>query len=214
MKTQKLKNLYSELIEEMTPKYGASHGLFTLHQGKKTGQLPKQILLLGRENRGHGNFLKDSEGFKIETNDLGWLKDQYKFTKSPFWRVIGKSLRDAYNLDYTADMFEYLYWTNLYKISPKGKKANTKGSREIQKSLSIDILREEIILTKPDVVVAFTGEWIKAFKETFGVDFKQKNSEKNRFHCKIGDHEFVLLALPHPQGKTELPIIDFITDSI
>ncbi len=214
MKTQKLENLYSELIEEMLPKYGDTHGLFTLHQGKKIGQLPKQILLLGRENRGHGNFLKDSDGFKIETNDLGWLKDQYKFTKSPFWRVIGKSLRDAYSLDYTADMFENLYWTNLYKISPKGKKANTKSSREKQKPLSKKILREEIILTKPDVVVAFTGEWINAFKETFGVDFKQNNSEMNRYQCNIADHEFVLLALPHPQGKTELPIIKFITESL
>lgn len=214
MNTKKLESLYENFISEIQPIYGKSHGLFTLHKGKNSEVLDKRILFLGRENRGQGNILENSKGFKIENDDLSWLKDKYKFTKSPFWRVMGKSLRDAYELKYTAEIFEHLYWTNLYKISPVCKNENTKKARQNQLENCKMILKQEILLVKPNIVVAFTGDWINAFKDVFNEKIKQTNKSIKTYNCDIEGHQFTLLALPHPQGKTERPIINVIIKNL
>lgn len=210
----KLKLNYKKLIDKMSIKYGNTHGIFMLHRGKNTNNIPKKILLLGRENRGHGNKLKNTKGYnKPIIGDLMWLKDKY--SKSPFWRVIGKALYRRYDLKYDSEIFENIYWTNLYKISPVLKKPNTGKSRKIQKELCVEILKNEILLVKPDYIIAFTGDWVNSFKNSLGnKSIKQHNKSLNSYDCKLENHSFKLIALPHPQGKTEEPIIKFIYDNL
>ena len=214
-KNEAISKNYQELIEIMKQKYGDSHGLFEIHQGRKAEYSNPKILLLGRENRGQGNKLKDNSGYeKPVVGDLGWLESSYKFTESPFWRVIGKYLHRKLGFKYDFQIYENIYWTNLYKVSPASKKANTKKSRKMQRSTCVDILKNEILLTKPDYVIAFTGDWINAFKDSFqNQSIKQSNEACNTYNCNLQGHNFKLLALPHPQGKKEEPIIKFILEN-
>ena len=206
---EKINQLYNELLSISKTYYGRTHGLQILHKGLHTDK--DSILFVGRENRGHGNKI---ENFKdpisgFITNDFKWLNDSYKYSGSPFWRVIGKSLNKITGEPYNADIFEKIYWTNIFKISPYQRRPNTKRTRDFQAEICQNLLLEEITFLKPRAVVFLTDYWVNDYLEKWAKERKITTvaSDQNLpYHNK--SFEFLTekgpvpaIVLPHPQNK-------------
>ncbi|MEO2072746.1 MAG: uracil-DNA glycosylase family protein [Zunongwangia sp.] len=218
--------LYNELLDSAKPNFGQTHGLQILHKGRKINE--DSILYVGRENRGHGNrianFNKPINNFI--TNDFKWLDDSYKYSKSPFWRVVGKSLSKITNKPYNVEIFERIYWTNIFKISPHERRPNNNKTRLFQTDLCKRILLEEIMHLRPKAVVFLTDDWVRSYLD----DWKQKkviskiNSDFElgyynlHFQFNFEENKIPAIVLPHPQntssGASEQNLIDHIAKRI
>lgn len=218
--------LYNSLIENSRSKFGNTHGLQILHQGKHTDE--NSILFIGRENRGHGNkianFKQPVTGFI--KNDFGWLNDSYKFTGSPFWRVIGKALSKITCDPYDAKIFEKIYWTNIYKISPHERKPNTKKVRDFQSDICCELILEEIRYIQPKGVVFLTDDWLWDYlgkwKHQNAISTWLKDNSKTCFNLSFSflteNGDIPALVLPHPQntrsGASESDLINYISKAV
>ena len=116
---------YKELIELGISKgLGEDHGILVTHKGYNTSS--DSILFVGRELRGAGSPLINYTQLisKFAEGNLSWLKDKsgYPYWRSAFWRVVGKSMANISNMPYEYDVFETIYWANLYKVAPQAKK--------------------------------------------------------------------------------------------
>jgi len=216
-------HLYNQLIQNSKPIYGETHGLQILHQGKNTDK--NSILFVGRENRGHGNKIgnydKPVSGFV--TNDFSWLNDSYKYTGSPFWRVIGKALNKITEEPYNAEIFENIYWTNIFKISPHERKPNTKKVRDFQAEICRDLILEEISYIQPKAVVFLTDDWVWDYlgkwKNQNAISPWEKDNTKNYFNLSFNfltvKGKIPAIVLPHPQntrsGASESDLVNNIS---
>lgn len=222
----KINQLYNLLLEKAEPKYGESHGLQVLHQGKNIDE--NSILFVGRENRGHGNkignFTKPVDGFI--TNDFKWLNNSYKYSGSPFWRVIGKSLNKITGESYNAEIFEKIFWTNIFKVSPHERKPNTKKVRAFQADICQELILEEIRYLKPKAVVFLTDDWVWDYlgkwKNQKAITPWAKDSSKGYFNLSFTflttNGEIPAIVLPHPQntrsGASENDLVNHISNSV
>ncbi|WPZ00074.1 uracil-DNA glycosylase family protein [Christiangramia sp. OXR-203] len=219
-------NLYNELLEKSKPSLGQTHGIQILHKGNNVDD--NSILFVGRENRGHGNRITnfDKPINNFITNDFKWLNDSYKYTGSPFWRVIGKSLNKITGELYNVGIFEKIYWTNIFKISPHERKPNNNKTRLFQASFCRKLLLEEIIYLKPKAVVFLTDDWVRSYLDNWeqkGMISKiESNNKLNyynlQFQFVLDEKNIPALVLPHPQNKSsgasEQELIDHIAKRV
>lgn len=214
--------IYNQLHDlGTTNNLGDTHGILETHKGINTPDSP--ILIVGRETRGMGTSINNTK-LPIENfpeGDLFWLdkKDGYYYGKSPFWRVVGKSISQIDNMPYNYDVYETIFWANLYKIAPTSKSPNLKKTQNIQRELCADLLVKEIEVINPRLVIFITGEWIHSFKQKWQnngliTDYKSVETEffNTQFNFKIKDSKVPATVVPHPQGKKEQPIINNIVN--
>lgn len=203
-------NLYNELLEKAKPSYGETHGLQILHKGAKTDT--DSILFVGRENRGHGNKISNfKEPIKdFVENDFKWLNNSYKYSGSPFWRVIGKSLNKITGEPYNEKIFQRIYWTNIFKISPHERKPNDNKTRLFQTEASKKILLKEILYLKPRAVVFLTDDWVRSYLDDWkvkGYIAEIKSNDELKYYNLESKFLFEninipVIVLPHPQNKS------------
>ena len=102
--------------------------------------------------------------------------DEYRLGASRFWNYSGeiwKELNNTVNCpaiqlaDYDFRWFEFIAWTNLYKITEQGKTPGIRMTR-LQLPECRDILREEIEAYAPTLIVMETDEsWFSSFSPLF-----------------------------------------------
>lgn len=207
----KIYNLYNGLIKLSEDNgYKNNYGMQKLHIGSECQT--NTILFVGRENRGHGHSIGDYKG-KISNEfvrtDFNWLKIEYPYTKSPFWRVIGKATSVILNQNYDLKIFKQVIWTNLFKISPVTKNANTKKTRNFQRKICWELLTEEIKFLKPKSVIFLTDYWVESFisyweKNNLISNLQNVDESKyylQKFEFNFGETKIPALVLPHPQNK-------------
>lgn len=159
-----------------------------------------------------------------EFDSLDWLKDKngYYFDGSAFWRTIGHSLAHMRNEPYGANVFHDFYWSDLYKINFRAKDGTTQGLRSAQIIECAQLLLSEMDDLEPCVSIFLTGVYkgkkgVGRFLERWEPQgqLKSKNIDVN-----LEEGEFSLvgkngkihrcLVVPHPQGKLEQEIINWI----
>lgn len=102
--------------------------------------------------------------------------EEYSLGKSDFWNYSGELWRqlngrlnkpeiDLSKYDYR--WFEFITWTNLYKVTEQGKTPGLKMTR-LQLPECMGILKEEIDTWKPNLILIETDEsWFSGFSPLF-----------------------------------------------
>ena len=165
------------------------------------------IIFYGRANNGWKTGVDDDYDTIYDNGPVG-LRDY--ITSSPFLRTAGK----AFNNLYGEDWFEYVTYSNLYKVAPPEGNPGQSVCDSQWKYIT-DIFSKEIEVLSPRYVVLFTDE-------NWGMDFLlHLNKEVNPqvlstkewagYHIdvyKIGDVYYLITE--HPQGKPEWEHADAI----
>ena len=102
--------------------------------------------------------------------------EEYSLSRSDFWNYTGELWRqlnerlnkpviDLSKYDYR--WFEFITWTNLYKVSEQGKTHGLRMTR-LQLPECMEILKEEIDTWKPNLILIKTDEsWFSGFSPLF-----------------------------------------------
>lgn len=133
----------------------------------------RKLMIVGQQGYQWGFSKKDS-GRDPKWNSTQTLMQEYKnfalgkqYVKSPFWQAANK-LYNLLNLNSPPGGF---LWSNLITVDDW----NNRPNQAVEQSVcELGLLSEEIKITKPDVVVFFTGPNYDArLKDTFkGLEFK------------------------------------------
>ena len=156
---------------------------------------------------------------------IDWLKQPKGkggrfFSRSPFWRVIGRALARFRSDAYNVEIFRDFFWSDLYRINFRSEAGTSSDLRAAQFGPCAKLMLAEMDDLKPSVTVFLTG----TYESGKGVDpflALWKREGKLAAHDSRSG-EFVLtgekgeqhrcLVVPHPQGKSEAPIVQRIVD--
>jgi hypothetical protein len=227
-------NLYSGMIDQLIAN-GITEKLVT-HYPMKGTQYNGRLMVIGRAVNGW----EDSEWIPEELIDpsnrnqyltnlllpsttegtcpLEWVKKSwgnneggYNSKKSAFWRVV---YRVMCGLDSEEDWSSRIVWSNLYKIAPA--KGGNPSARliNLQMEKSIQLIKEEIILWKPENILFLTGlNWSSPFIKEIP-EFKIKNTDQElvegKGYIEIDKHRSKVIIAKHPQGKNEIKMVEEI----
>ena len=199
----------------------------------------KKIMVVGKACNGWvevGNealFKADGTGIVNRPDQMEWVKKawsrkkgKYSTSHSAFWtfsrKVVSTLLAHDLKLDNDLDYFDYIAWSNLYKVSPCQGGNPDQEDCDKQVGICTDIFKAELEILKPDFVFFFTSGlefspvWLsKVF------DIKRKpfqNTTKTykiiSYSAKIEDnHTAIFIHAQHPQGKPS-GYFDAINDAI
>lgn len=169
--------------------------------------VPRKIMFVGQETHGWGAMTNRSSMHDLldmyQKFELGKKADygyKIRYLTSPFWNF-SRSLFYASNegspgISRRTNGF---LWTNISKFDSSG----TTPSSDLlnQNSKGFDLLRQEIAITKPDIVVFLTG---RKYDERINTVFKNESES-------LLDNELLYLlqtadgSLPYLTFKTEHP---------
>ena len=210
------KKLYKQLLEIDAKNYVNDIYPFFIQVGKEYYNDNKRCLFIGKSVNGWVTNSRNVEKLfdqKYEDkivnrhDQVKWVSDLessneiYNTKKSSFWRVIK---RVALEYCKKEDWYNYIAWSNLYKLSPKKGNPNA-FLQNIQKETGIKILNEEIKVLKPKYIIYLTSGWEKFYLDSIGLNFK--NNKKiswdgyNTYYQEFKDVNFI--QSKHPQGKNE-----------
>lgn len=213
---QQYENLYSHpSIQPLEDEYGVFSPAIV---GDRLIQKP---MFVGRDTNGIEEKIRLVNSYRYDY--LTWLNDKngYHYSKSPFWRVIGKSLSLTNGIRYGYESYNNFIWNNLFKISPQRRCVTPTRIKTIQTLICADLLGEEIFDIKPSAIVFLTGYQINPFINRW----KQKDciSDPNqsvkfpilsRFDFIRDRIKIPAIVLHHPQGKNEEEMIQSITNEL
>jgi len=198
----------------------------------------KKIMIVGKAcngwvEAGKSNdiemLFKDGSGIVNRQDQMDWVKaawprnihDEngkklYSTSRSAFWTFSRKFastlLAHDLKLDNDLDYFDYIAWSNLYKVSPsKGGNPNQKDCNN-QAEICTKIFKTELEILKPDFIFFFTSGWEFSpvwKRDVFGCledkTLKLTEWKDNKiisYKEKIEDnHTAVFIHAQHPQGK-------------
>jgi len=122
-----------------------------------------RLMIVGQQTNGweNGIFSSDPSGVEAVMRLYADFNLGKKWKRSPFWQAAHKLFR-LLNPDGPERSF---LWSNLVKVDQNGHRPNADLEEKV---CALRILHEEISITKPDVVVFFTGpEYDQRLKKTF-----------------------------------------------
>lgn len=179
---QNLNSLYSDFKETVSISDDLSDRLsppLLLHPTERWKEAPSRVLIVGQETLGWdfdaGSYydwpypsICSFKDFKSVPNSVEAMVYGYKIFefsryqpdnyRSPFWRAYRQIRR---NFDNEIDGFDTaVLWTNIFRMSLDGGSVIKGGTiEEIQRirEATSGLLRNEIKILKPDVVIFFTG---------------------------------------------------------
>ncbi|MGL4982292.1 MAG: hypothetical protein ACRC4W_05510 [Treponemataceae bacterium] len=226
---QEFKPLYEELLSSVKGVEGELYPFF-VQVGEGYEQSKHRILFVGKATNGwHSTSRNVDELFNQESKEcinrvdqMRWLSNQkgetYNINKSAFWRLIRETV-DAIEQPKENDWYEYIAWSNLYKISPKlGNPCPPLINK--QRSACIKILEKEIQILKPKVVVFLTTGWESHFLENCSLLGELKSQYDTT--KKLGNYEIkskvingiTYIRSVHPQGKKGKPYASILAEMI
>lgn len=201
-----LRSLYEAMLkdEKISVLSGLNYCCMAPYVGEKYPKMPNEgIIFYGRANNGWNTGVDDNFD-TIYDNGAEGLRDY--ITSSPFLRTAGKAFCNLYGEDW----FEYVTYSNLYKVAPPVGNPNNSicGS---QWEYVTEIFKHEINTLSPKFVVMFAGKkWADDFMwyingEKMPKPLETKEWDENMGYeinvYKIG--EVYYLITEHPQGKKE-----------
>lgn len=214
------KELYRNLLDSVADYDGRICTFY--HQAGKyyLNNKNNRILFVGKANNGWINDDRNVESLFDITNknrivnrddQMEWIKnlegkkveEHYNTRKSAFFRLmkrISVSLLENKN-----DWYNYVAWTNLYKIAPWEGGNPTSTLKNMQQEYCAKILEKDFEFLNPSIIIFLTSRWendllknslYKNNKKEFTMWGKYKT-----YHNNI-DEKLLIYSL-HPQGKSE-----------
>ena len=228
-KSEEFKPLYKELINCFgSEKWNGKIYPFFIQEGKNFQNSDKKILFVGKSVNGWVTdstdidilFYGDSEGKgKIvnRTDEMSWVVNTVKrpnakkknvipCKNSSFWRLIHFVTQTLLSKDESNEWYDYIAWSNLYKISPKNGNP-TEEMKKLQQEVCCKILDKEIEVLQPKFVVFLTSGWEKFYINHLALNLSSFSSvtwEKKNYKIKHQTSLGITYILSqHPQGKPE-----------
>ncbi len=184
-----------------------------------------RIMFIGRATNGgemdlNANLLRDPNCIK---EGLKWIKERWIKTDEPwhgsssaFWRVT-RALTEKYHIN---DWNEHIAYSNLYKVSPKEGGNPSTTLKKLQHETSQKILKTELEMLKPQVIVMQTGlngnlEWGKDFYRAVVGDVQCELFSHGGKTIKVfrGNNR-LLIVCDRPERKSETPLVECIHAAI
>lgn len=178
-------------------------------------------MFVGRDTNGIEEKIGLINSYRYES--LTWLNDRngYHYSKSPFWRVVGKTLSHSNGINYGFDSFNNFVWNNLFKVSPQNRCATPKRIKTIQTEMCARLLKEEIFDIAPSIVVFLTGYQINPFinkwksQDCISENIKALSTPiLSKFYFVNETMKIPAIVLHHPQGKNEGDMIKSIVNEL
>jgi uracil-DNA glycosylase len=224
-KPEEFKPLYEELINCFgSEKWNEKIYPFFIQEGKHFQNSNKKILFVGKSVNGWVTnstdidiiFYGDFEGKRKivnRTDEMRWVvkpnakrKGVRTYKHSSFWRLIHFVTKSLLSKDKSKEWYDYIAWSNLYKISPK-KGNPTDEMKKLQQKICCKILDKEIEILHPEFIVFLTSGWEKFYINHLGLNLSSfsfvtwgKKNYKIKYHTNAG---ITYILSQHPQGKPE-----------
>lgn len=190
----------------------------------------KKIMIVGKAcngwvEAGKSNdiemLFKDGSGIVNRQDQMDWVKaawprnihDEngkklYSTSRSAFW-TFSRKVADSILGTKDINCFDYIAWSNLYKVSPCQGGNPDQEDRNKQVVICTDIFKKELEILKPDFVFFFTSGWEKTFVDNFKSEDSEVSKDKwstyeiESFISEITqNHRTVFVCTQHPQGKS------------
>ncbi len=217
--------LYKNLMDDVS-KISIDLHTFAVQWGENFSQ-NEGILFVGKSTNGWVSKSRSAdEQFDDNNNDrifarhdqMKWIDDLsgtneiYNTNRSAFLRVIQKTSQSHYN---KSNWYSYVAWTNLYKVSLTAGNPPT-SLKKLQEKTSISILKKEIDILSPKVVVFLTSGWETNFIKELGISYNNKNTIQWGKNITWASEKAGVkyIVSHHPQGKKENLHINAILDLI
>lgn len=160
-----LRALYSPALDALAVlrAHGASRPLL-MEVPEAYHLAPVKLMIVGQQTLGWGEQCEDLDQLLAlyREFDLG-----LECRRSPFWHAAHR-LHRGLNPDGPERAF---LWSNLVKVDQYGRRPEAAMEDSV---CSLGLLAGEIEITKPDVVVFFTGAYDQRLQSTFpGVEYEQ-----------------------------------------
>lgn len=146
-----------------------------------------KIMILGQDTNswgyelGNNSFFSNEVQKTIDVYEAFYLNGGIKSYRGPFWnefKRIVSEVKDKYDASFI--------YNNINKIG-RIVKGNSDSINGIQFQYFNGIIKQEILITKPDVVVLFTGhDYDEFIKHQIGT-FKRENVNENLWILKFED---------------------------
>ena len=163
---------------------------------------PVRIMFVGKETNGWNGRL---ENFSCSSEAIGQLVKKYQKyragpSRSPFTRTLIRTSKALYG-----DLSEALLWNNLMKMDWNRGRTDSRSSIDHSQQLSdlsAKLLRFEVDLLKPDVIIFASGaSYDKAIKTTFR-DYKTEVVIEKRCFWVFKIGHTVCYRVRHPGARS------------
>jgi len=168
------------------------------------------------------NTMKKSSsdsGCPIQSLHDSWRKkdSKYKLNRSQFWSVAREVIKKFSTTAENEKWANYLYWTNLYKVSPEERRNPSQSLKLKIDSSSWKMLIIEIELLQPKRILFLTGQgWAEQFLKS--TTFRASEVPQIRRVFQTGflpfhGGEAAVVVSDHPQAKKRREIVDGVLDA-
>lgn len=220
------KELINEVLKELYNNYRLC-GFIGIEGSKYRKN--KELMVIGRAVNGwNSSFsLKElSSSNKISqtiVKESGWGTDEgmawlpeneYNAISRPFWNITRKIMIALGIVESDCkDWYEYLTWTNLYKIAPAERDNPSDDLAKAQRNGCIEILKKEVEYWSPKKIIFMTGiDWLTegeksgenvSFKEGLGLDWKETKGKIVLASSRYGKAKFIVTERPEFKKQNE-----------
>jgi hypothetical protein len=226
---EKLVPLYEKMLKDIPTNIRLSP--FCLQWGKDYS-INKGILFIGKatngwvtDDRNVNNIFDEKNINRIfhRSDQMKWVENLdgntqgYNTRKSSFWRVIKGITQSIFGDE---NWSSKIAWSNLYKLAPYDEGNPTEVIKNIQLESCCEIIKTEIEILQPRIVVFFTSGWEKNF--LYYLNNNQHTHSAEKIHWNNGEFEInvynvrnmIFIVSQHPQGKPEKEHIKTIVNII
>jgi hypothetical protein len=224
-RSEEFKSLFKELINCFTAeKWKGQICPFFIQEGKKFPTSSRKILFVGKSVNGWVTtstdieilFNGDSDGKRKIVNrldEMSWVvkpntkrKGVKTYKHSSFWRLIYLVTKSLLLKEKSKEWYDYIAWSNLYKISPK-RGNPTDEMKKLQQEVCCKILDKEIEILQPKFIIFLTSGWERFYIKHLGLDllsFSSVSWSKKNYKIRYKTISGVTYILSqHPQCKPE-----------
>jgi len=139
---------------------------------------------------------------------------------SPYWRVVGRIVRNRAGLSPSSMWAPRVAWSNLYKVAPAEGGNPNSALKAAQFEACLQLIQSELAFHKPRAIVFLTespGEelWFQPFRERLawtGFKDEGKRLVKATGTFRVADAEYFAVIAEHPQGRPEAGMAARITE--
>ncbi|ULQ61052.1 hypothetical protein K7I13_07315 [Brucepastera parasyntrophica] len=227
---QDYKEIYKDLLDNNLRDYNTKVTTFFPQVGEKYFENKPRILFVGKatngwipDDRNVENLfnLKNPNRIVNRDDQMKWVNNlegkrsdhHYNTKKSSFWRVIKGITLSTINKN---DWYNYIAWSNLYKIAPCEGGNPSSHLIKLQYNNSRKLLELDLKTLDPDIVIFLTSGWENNLLKEMEIKNDKKSFEEwkkyKTFYKKIEDKIYIYSY--HPQGKNERAHINAVKSII
>jgi hypothetical protein len=164
------------------------------------------------------------QGCPIQRLHDSWLdglrnkRSRYNPKRSSFWCVAREIVKEFSTPEEGEKWANYLYWTNLYKVSLQTTGNPSESLKKAMMQSSIKILAAEIEMLQPQRILFLTGRWwadpfLKCSNFTHQDTAVNSHVHQTGFWSLKNGSKAAVVAADHPERKKRSEIISNIMDA-